>query len=221
MATGPAAKARTPRKLRPRRQLTPDELDLWRSVVGAPEAPRAVAASAKKRIAAKARAANPAAVNEDDAAVWRQAMGESVAAAAPAPLVTQRAKPTAPQLPGDIDPHDAKAIHRGRIAVEGRVDLHGLTQADAHAALVRFLRRSAADGKRCVLVITGKGTKPADDESPYARLGAGVLRISLPRWLESPELAPFVISSGAASPRDGGGGARYVLLRRQKAPARG
>ncbi len=144
-------------------------------------------------------------------------MGESVAVTAPATIARPRAKAPAPQpLPGDIDPHDAKAIRRGRIAVEARVDLHGMTQAAAHTALVRFLRRSAAEGKRCVLVITGKGTKPADDESPYAQLGAGVLRVSLPRWLEAPELAPLVISSGGASPRDGGDGARYVLLRRKR-----
>jgi DNA-nicking Smr family endonuclease len=163
----------------------------------------------------------------DEVREWRQAMGEIppdppaprpdsrfyLLTAPPAPARKQKA--ATPPLPGAIPPHDAKAIRRGRVAIEARVDLHGMTQDRAHTTLVRFLKKCTADGARCVLVITGKGGKRTDD-SPYAEFGAGVLRSSLPHWLESPELAPLIIASAPAAPKDGGDGARYVLLRRRR-----
>lgn len=165
----------------------------------------------------------------DEVREWRQAMGEIppdppapakadtrfyLLADAPAPRASKpKAKP--PQ-PGRLDPHDTKAIHRGRIVIEARVDLHGMTQERAHTMLTRFLKRSAAEGSRCVLVITGKGGKRSESSNPYAQFGAGVLRTALPHWLEAPELAPLVIASAPAAPRDGGDGARYVLLRRTR-----
>ena len=112
--------------------------------------------------------------------------------------------------------HDAKSIRRGRVTIDARIDLHGMTQTRAHETLVRFLQRSAAQRHRCVLVITGKGGRRTEDEDPYANFGAGVLRVQLPHWLEAPEVAPLVISSGPAAPQHGGDGARYVMLRRKR-----
>lgn len=161
----------------------------------------------------------------DEMREWRQAMGEIppdppadtkagtrfyLLADAPPPRAS---KPKA-ALPGRLDPHDAKAIRRGRIAIAARVDLHGMTQERAHTTLTKFLKKCAAEGSRCVLVITGKGGRRSESDNPYAQFGAGVLRTALPQWLEAPELAPLVIASAAAAPRDGGDGARYVLLRR-------
>ncbi|MBM3506665.1 MAG: DNA mismatch repair protein MutS [Alphaproteobacteria bacterium] len=172
-----------------RRKLTADEVRLWRQAMGEapPESPDAADSNSRLYLLAKLPAA-------------------------------PRAKKSAalPQ-PGDIDAHDLKALRRGRIDIGARLDLHGMTQQDAHAALVRFLKRSASDGVRCVLVITGKGSVRAADESPYAGFGAGVLRAVLPRWLEAPELKPVVIASAQAGARHGGIGARYVLLRRKGA----
>ncbi len=162
----------------------------------------------------------------DEVREWRTAMGEIppdlpadpktdtrfyLLADAPPPRAS---KPKA-ALPGPPDRHDAKAIRRGRIAIAARVDLHGMTQERAHVTLTRFLKKCAAEGSRCVLVITGKGGKPSEADNPYAQFGAGVLRTALPHWLEAPELAPLVIASAPAAPRDGGDGARYVLLRRR------
>ena len=180
-------------------------------------------------------------VTQEEVRLWRAAMGESVdpaphikrpLAAAPPPTFaalldapvhtakpTVRARPKKPPsaVPGELDPHDAKSIRHGRLTIDARIDLHGMTQTSAHETLVRFLQRSAAQRHRCVLVITGKGGRRAEDEDPYANFGAGVLRVQLPRWLEAPELAPLVISSGPAAPQHGGDGARYVLLRRKRA----
>ena len=159
---------------------------------------------------------------------WRQAMGEippdppvSTKADTRFYLLADAPAPRAPKTkaqphPGPLDPHDAKAIRRGRIAIAARVDLHGMTQDRAHTTLTRFLKKCVSEGSRCVLVITGKGGKRSEADNPYAQFGAGVLRTALPHWLEAPELAPLVIASAPAAPRDGGEGARYVLLRRHR-----
>jgi DNA-nicking Smr family endonuclease len=89
------------------------------------------------------------------------------------------------------------------------LDLHGMTQADAHAALAHFLRGAQAQGARVVLVITGKGAR-ADGE-PSER---GILRRQVPHWLESAALRPLVIGFESAGRGHGGAGALYVRLRR-------
>jgi DNA-nicking Smr family endonuclease len=116
-------------------------------------------------------------------------------------------------------PKTPPPIQAGSIEIDARIDLHGLTQAAAHDRLSSFLRRSAADGLRTVLVITGKGGSrsgaPALDYSRDAE-ETGVLRRSVPRWLAEPPLRGLVISCQSAAARHGGDGAYYVGLRRQK-----
>ena len=128
---------------------------------------------------------------------------------APAPLSLERRK--------------ARKLGSGRIEIEGRIDLHGMRQSEAHVALIRFLQRGYVDGRRWVLVITGKGapTRTAHDEK-LEREGAerGVLRRNVPRWLAEPELAPIVIGFTTAAIKHGGEGALYVHLRK-KPGARG
>ena len=69
------------------------------------------------------------------------------------PAVASKAAPP----PIAIDRRKARQIGSGRIEVEGKIDLHGMRQSEAHAALRRFLLRAHADERRWVLVITGKG----------------------------------------------------------------
>ncbi len=97
------------------------------------------------------------------------------------------------------------------MSIEARLDLHGMTQAQAHRALASFLARSHAAGKRDVLIVTGKGTRQGAEGSP-----TGVLRRTVPRWLAEPALRQLVLATAAALPRDGGGGALYLLLRRTR-----
>jgi DNA-nicking Smr family endonuclease len=99
-------------------------------------------------------------------------------------------------------------LARGSEAIDDRIDLHGMTQADAHAALAHFLRRAQARGARVVLVITGKG---AGGEMYSER---GVLKRQVPHWLEGSALRPLVIGFESAGPGHGGAGALYVRLRR-------
>lgn len=136
---------------------------------------------------------------------------------ATAPKPQPPAKPPLPELlPGTtagIDKRTAQRLGRGQLAIEARLDLHGLTQDEAHAKLAGFVRRSAAAGKRCVLIITGKGFKP-----PYNKMGGetGVLRQAVPRWLNEPSMRRDIVALRHAQPKDGGEGALYVLLRRDR-----
>ena len=86
-----------------------------------------------------------------------------------------------------------------------------MTQDDAHAALARFVAASRAMGRRCVLVITGKGRPP---KNTIGAEGGGVLKQAVPRWLNEPSLRAQILAFATAQPKDGGGGALYVLLKR-------
>lgn len=104
-----------------------------------------------------------------------------------------------------LDRRTALRLKRGEMAVDGRIDLHGMTQEQAHAALVGFVTRAYESGRRCLLVITGKG-----------RDGTGILRAQVPRWLNQPTLRPLIIGLSVARPNDGGEGALYLLVRRKR-----
>jgi DNA-nicking Smr family endonuclease len=133
-------------------------------------------------------------------------------AATPASARPRPATPPKP-TPGDIDRRTRQRIARGRFAVEARIDLHGMTQARAHAALLGFLASKQAEGLKTVLVITGKG-RPGDAER-HSDGERGVLRRLVPAWLGARDAASLVESFGEAAPPHGGGGALYVRLRRR------
>jgi DNA-nicking Smr family endonuclease len=126
------------------------------------------------------------------------------------PSPNDETKQPAPNVPG-LDRRQALRLRRGQLSIEARLDLHGMTQAEAHRALAGFLARSHAAGTRVVLIVTGKGTRQGADGSP-----TGVLRRTVPRWLAEPALRPLVLATASALPRDGGDGALYLLLRRAR-----
>jgi len=97
-------------------------------------------------------------------------------------------------------------LSRGRKDIEARIDLHGMTQARAHHALLHFLHRASHDGLGFVLVITGKG-RTGDAER-------GVLRRQVPLWLSLPEFRAYVVGYDEAHIGHGGEGALYVRVRR-------
>lgn len=99
-------------------------------------------------------------------------------------------------------------LRRGQIDVEARLDLHGMTRSEARGRLCRFLEAGYMDGRRAVLVITGKGLRRNGE--------IGVLRRAVPGWLNQPPLRGWIKAFGYAAARDGGEGALYILLRRRK-----
>ncbi len=104
-----------------------------------------------------------------------------------------------------VDRATLKKVKRGNVPVEGKLDLHGMTQTDARGALERFLAFSQEKGRRLVLVVTGRGFR-----------GEGVLRQAVPEWLNAPPNRSRILSFSYASPTDGGDGALYVLLKRKR-----
>ena len=116
--------------------------------------------------------------------------------------------------PVQMDRKSFDQMKRGKLKPEGRLDLHGLTLDRAHPLLTRFILSAQGDGKRLVLVITGKG-KSRDDGGPIP-VRFGVLRHQVPQWLSLAPLSSAVLQITQAHDRHGGGGAYYVYLRRPR-----
>ncbi|MCF6444632.1 Smr/MutS family protein [Nereida sp. MMG025] len=113
-----------------------------------------------------------------------------------------------------MDRKSFQTMKRGKLSPEGRIDLHGMTLAQAHPALTSFVMNAFADGKRLVLIITGKG-KMRDEGGPMpARFG--VLRHQVPEWLRMAPLAQCVLQVTEAHLKHGGSGAYYVYLKRRR-----
>ncbi len=123
----------------------------------------------------------------------------------PPPPKPAELPPLAPGAPAVLDKRTAQRLKRGQLAIDGRIDLHGMTQAEAHGALTAYLERAQGSTRHCILVITGKGRVSEN---------GGVLRVMAPRWLNAPANRARVLAIAPAQPKDGGAGALYVLLRR-------
>ncbi len=115
--------------------------------------------------------------------------------------------------PSGLDRNTEEKLRKGRRKPDARLDLHGMSAARAHAALKIFIADSQAMGRRCVLVITGKG---ADVEPGFGEIAPGVLRREAPRWLATPPLSQMIVNVSQAHDRHGGGGALYVYLKRRR-----
>jgi DNA-nicking Smr family endonuclease len=119
--------------------------------------------------------------------------------------------PTPPLAP--LERRLKQRVVRGRAPIDARIDLHGFTQNEAYAALLRFLERAQTDGRRIVLVVTGKGGGGGPHDRTSER---GVLRRQVPLWLELPEFRALVVGFDSAHAGHGGDGALYVRLRRRR-----
>jgi DNA-nicking Smr family endonuclease len=171
-----------------KRPVRPDEARLW------------------ARVAATVRAAPGR-----TAPMPKEAVDAPEPESARAPVVHRHAVKPAPRphhhrhgAPDPIEPRRLRRLTREREMLGPRIDLHGMTQDQARAALADFLARACADGWRAVLVITGKGLS-----------GDGVLRRRLPDWLVEPGIRGLVAGVSEAHRRHGGKGALYITLRRQ------
>jgi DNA-nicking Smr family endonuclease len=182
---------------RRKRALSEEERVLWESVA------KQIKPLRKKPRAAKAQSA--AAVEE--LAAKSGALLKPPPAARPAKTARPDMRPPAPPL-APLGRRERSQLSRGRKAIEGRIDLHGMTQTRAHRALLSFLQRASGDGLTFVLIITGKG-RASDQES-----GRGVLRRQVPEWLSLPEFRALVVGFEEAHIGHGGEGALYVRVRR-------
>lgn len=115
-------------------------------------------------------------------------------------------------VPLQMDAKKHAKMTRGKLVPEARIDLHGMTLAQAHPELISFVRHAHSQGLRLVLVITGKG-KSGHDIGPIPQK-MGALRHQVPLWLRLPPLGLTVLQVSEAHLRHGGSGAYYVYLRR-------
>ena len=127
----------------------------------------------------------------------------------PPPLEPKRPERKARHGPHPFDQQTRDKLSKGRLPIDARVDLHGMTQGEAHGLLLSFLHRAHAGGLRYVLVITGKGASFGSE---------GVLKRAVPAWLSTPPFRPLVGSHDAAARQHGGAGAIYIRLRRRNGP---
>jgi DNA-nicking Smr family endonuclease len=174
------------------RRLSDEEIELWLAVA--------------KSVTPRPDARLPHAAVSVPEAKQPEAAAPSAKASLPLP---PKPPPSPPQL-APLERRLRQRLSRGKADIDAAIDLHGLTQAEAHSALHHFLARAQAEGAKLVLVVTGKGeARPGNDFS-----GGVVLRRAVPLWLKAPEWRGLVVGFEEASRPHGGAGALYVRLRR-------
>ncbi len=126
--------------------------------------------------------------------------------------------PPPPKSPGrGLDKRTDERLRRGQMEIEARLDMHGMNQKEAQATLEQFIARCYQQGRRCVLVITGKGKFQKDQGEWFENISApGILRARFAEWVEVAPLRDMILQHYPARPKDGGDGAFYVLLRRKR-----
>ncbi len=178
------------------RRLTPEDHDLWERVASTVKPRRS------HRIPARDAPAPPTPHKPRDKPVRAGIVLKSAGSREPASRPINAPAPfAAPALDGKRAAH----FRKGKLAVEARIDLHGLTLDLAHRELVGFLDQARDRGQRVVLVITGKGGPEG-----------GALKRLVPLWLATPPLASAIAAAAQAQPQHGGSGALYVYLRRRR-----
>jgi DNA-nicking Smr family endonuclease len=195
MKRPPSIEASPPQR---RRLLSGEERELWEGVAKSVKPLRKRTRAPKIEFADGALPAETESETSPPQIVVRPALGK--------PALK---KPVAPPPLAPIGRRERAQISKGRKEIDARLDLHGLTQARAHRALLGFLHRASADGMTFVLVITGKGTSGTGPER-------GVLRRQVPEWLALPEFRGLVVGFEEAHIGHGGAGALYVRVRRSR-----
>lgn len=111
-----------------------------------------------------------------------------------------------------LDPRLLSQLRRGEFSIQAHLDLHGMIQPDAKEALTEFIVDSVRKGRRTVLIVHGRGLR-----SPG---GLPVLKHAAAQWLSHGIAGGYVLAFATARPSDGGAGAVYVMLRRERRRAK-
>jgi DNA-nicking Smr family endonuclease len=185
-----------PEDRRRRRSLNDEEHQLWHHVT------RSVAPLKRKR--AKSVRTVDAVEPRSETDRHKRPAGTIVRPVETKPARKSAAVPPQPPPLALLERRAKRRLARGHEEIAARIDLHGRTQSEAHAALLRFLMRAQHEQARFVLVITGKG----------GEAGRGVLRRQVPLWLSLPEFRPLVLGFETAHAGHGGEGALYIRIRR-------
>lgn len=194
-----------------RRTLRPEELEIWQAVArtATPMHPSARNLS-KPDLAPPVIPALPVEIPKPSLSPFR--LGEKARAKVGHDLAPSISDGLA-LAPLQMDAKTHGKMTRGKLLPEARIDLHGMTLAEAHPELIRFVLNAQSGGLRLVLVITGKGKRGHDTGPIPQRMGA--LRHQVPHWLRMAPLGPAILQVTEAHLRHGGSGAYYVYLRRR------
>lgn len=194
-----------------RRTLRPEELEIWQAVARTAKPLHPSAQNFSKPVVDPPVVHPPAPVTAPPRfSPFR--LGEKARAKANHDLLPSIAESLA-AAPLQMDAKTHGKMTRGKLLPEARIDLHGMTLAEAHPELVHFILNAQSAGLRLVLVITGKGKRGHDVGPIPQRMGA--LRHQVPHWLRMPPLGPAILQITEAHLRHGGSGAYYVYLRRR------
>jgi len=115
---------------------------------------------------------------------------------------------------GGIDKSTLKRFKREEFAVEAILDLHGKTEQQAFEQVDDFITQSYNLGRRCVIIITGKGLSVHPDDDFLTT--KGILKKQVPQWLNMARLRGMILVYKHPSERLGGSGSLYILLRRHR-----
>ena len=192
----------------PRRKLKPDEVELWQQI-----AKSATPLKLPKNVNTLAKPQSKVAeVKNDQFQLNRFEIGEKATQKSVQNDLKPSISTALDSAPVQMDYKSFKKMKRGKSTPEATFDLHGMTVAQAHSALIHFLMTSYTRNMRLVLVITGKG-KFQKDTGPIPRQ-VGILRHQVPQWLRMPPLRDKVLQVTEAHGKHGGSGAYYVYLRK-------
>ncbi|MFM1976930.1 MAG: hypothetical protein RL145_1776 [Pseudomonadota bacterium] len=196
-----------------RRDLMPDEAKLWHRVARTvrPYGHRKPKLEAED--VPKVAAPVPAVIQKPAPELPHLALKRAKAARQVSLSPTPKPESKPATLVSDASGH--KKVRRGKLDIDGKIDLHGYRQMDAQTALAGFLVRMRSSGARCVLVVTGKG-RAIEVGEDYLTPQPGVIRRRLPEWLSGQGIREHVSGYASAHPRHGGSGAYYVLLKALK-----
>ncbi len=192
-----------------RRRLTPEEIDLWRKVAETahrfhPERPQLPEPKPK-----------PKPIKITQPRIGSFEVGSNARPGYQPHRLLPGISDQIARQPVQMDKKMFGKMKRGKMLPDGKIDLHGMTQEQAHPALTSFILSSHREGKRLVLVVTGKGKSKADDGPIPTR--RGVLKHKVPQWLSMAPLSSAVLQVAEAHLKHGGTGAYYVYLRRTHA----
>lgn len=140
----------------------------------------------------------------------RDIYSESIPVERPAPAVAPKQA-----IHFQLDRRTAEKLRKGKIPIDGTLDLHGLNQTQAHMVLENAVLKAAEQQKRCLLIITGKG-KTGKSGEDWLTPSTGILKTRVPQWLSVSPLSYHVLKYIPAQPQHGGSGALYVYLRRKR-----
>ena len=200
-----------------KRTLTPEEERLWRQAMKDIEPLHGSTPVNLDEDHVRAKSKKTGSSTKKD---WEPPAPKKFSQGTPPVIRHPETTPPKPARPGNLENlnrQETRKVRRGKLEVDGKIDLHGLRQNEAHQLLISRVSDARLKGKRILLVVTGKGAGKEgrkDGSEPFWDRGGGILKQQVPIWLREEPLRSMIFSVQEAHQRHGGGGALYVFLKK-------